>query len=525
MNRTGKHPTLWLLMVLPLGLALLIYHPWAKLPLDIWDFREFLPILQRTSGAWHRFTALLGYYAHHGRTNPLFYATFVMQYSWFGIDAGGWQCLRVVWMSLDLFLVVFLCRRIGLHMAAGIAAAMVLVTASPAVRAWVQLMAEPQALAAILAAACIGTTYRSTDRWQRAACWITLLVAAAFLSKEVVGSLGTVVFLIAVAWNKDDDEPLIARRHIVLGSALLLVVAAEALLLHTIRAQPEATGYGMAYGSGALSLGRFGANLLAIMLPVRPGADAALGMLYPANVAAILVLVLGLTTRLRRRPADACLAVVVSAGVLPAIIGAAVYLPWPKFDSFYALPFFVGPLLLYAAAIDELLTAGGIRRAFAVIAIVVVPGYAAIAANRSVESAAASLRLNADLARLSGRFAHGDTLLVLSPPQGPRGLPVAANELREYGATLGWIDTTRAAAFLAAPCDRYTPTTDVTAPGGPVFVSYSYGCGRLPNATLQIVSEFAWRDWHTLAAVHDTMTLSFAGAAVRELMHKPAPKP
>ncbi len=511
-------------MVLPLGLALLIYHPWAKLPLDIWDFREFLPILQRTTGAWQQFIALLGYYAHHGRTNPLFYGTFVIQYGWFGTDAGGWQWLRVAWMSVDLALVVLLCRRIGLTLIAGIAAAMVLVVATPAVRAWVQLMAEPQALAAILGAACIATTYSATARWQRAACWITVLVAMAFLSKEVAGSLGAVVLLIAVAWNREEGEPLIMRRHIVLGTLLLIVVIAEALLLRIIRAQPEATGYGMAYGSGALSLSRFGANLLAITLPVRPGADAALGLLYPANVAAILALVLGLTTRLRRRAADTRLAVVMIIGALPAIIGAAVYLPWPKFDSFYGLPFFIGPLLLYAAAIDELLTAGGVRRAFAVIAIVAVPGYAAIAANRSVESAAASLRLNADLARFSGRFAHDDTLLVLSPPQGPRGLPVAANELREYGATLGWIDTTKAAAFLAAPCDRFTPTTDVTAPGGPVFVSYSYGCGRLPNATLQIVSEYSWRDWHTLAVVHDTMTLDLAGAAVRELMRTPANK-
>ena len=64
------------------------------LPLDIWDFREFLPILNRTHGGWAQFVALLDYYAHHGRMNPLFYATFVVQYHWFGVDASGWQWLR-----------------------------------------------------------------------------------------------------------------------------------------------------------------------------------------------------------------------------------------------------------------------------------------------------------------------------------------------------------------------------------------------------------------------------------------------
>ena len=102
---------MWLLLVLPLMLALLIYHPYITLPLDIWDFREFLPILQRHHGIWDRFTALLGDYAHHGRTNPLFYGTFVLQYGWFDVGASGWQWLRVCWMSLDAVLIVVICRR------------------------------------------------------------------------------------------------------------------------------------------------------------------------------------------------------------------------------------------------------------------------------------------------------------------------------------------------------------------------------------------------------------------------------
>lgn len=514
MNRVVRGPMLWLLVALPIALAATIYHPYRVLPLDVWDFREFLPILQRATGAWPRFIALLAYYSHHGRMNPLFYATFVLQYGWFHTDPSGWQWLRFIWMSLDTVLVVLIARRTGLRLAAGVAAAALLVTATSAVRAWVQLMGEPQALAAILAAAYVALNYQTTRRWQRAAAAITLLVAVAFLSKEVVGSLGVVVLLLAVFWQRSGSGLAIrSRRNVVLAMSLASVAAGELILLLAIRSRPEAIGYGMAYGKAPVSLAHFAANLVAILLPVRPGADARLGLLYPANVLAILVLALGLTAYVRRHRADFLFVRVLVLGTLPVLIGAAVYLPWPKFDSFYGLPFLVGPLLLYAAAIDELLAHGGVRRYFAVAVAVLVPCYTTVAASRSVETAAASLRLNADLARLMGHFAPDDSVLVLSPPEGPHALPVKADELRDYAAALGWLDTTRAPVVLAVPCNRFVPAIGPDTPG-PVYVSYSYGCGRMPNPALRIVSAYTWHDWRTFTAIRDTMSLDLSGAAV-----------
>jgi hypothetical protein len=515
-----QHPTRWLLLALPLVLALLIYHPYQTLPFDIWDFREFLPILRRTEGHWAQFLALVDYYAHQGRMNPLFYATFVAQYAWFGGAASGWQWLRFAWMALDVVLVVILAQRIGLRLTAGIAAAGLLVTATPATRAWVQLMAEPQALAVILGATLVALDYQATPHWKRSAFWIVLLVALAFLSKEVVGALGAVVLLIALFWRRQAGEALLSRRNTVLAVTLALVVTAELILLLAIRARPGAIGYGMAYGSGSLTLSRLGANLVAIALPVRPGADAQLSLLYPGNLLPILVLAFGLATHVRRRRPNARLAALIGLGLLPPLIGALVYLPWPKFDSFYGIPFFVGIVLLYAAAINELLGDRGVRRWFAIIAAVLIPCYGAVAASRSVETAAASLRLNAYLARLMGRFGPGDTVLVLSPPDGPHALPVKADELRDYATAMNWLDTTRAATILPAPCNRFSPNVGPDAPG-PAFVSYSYGCGRFPYPALRIVSGYTWHDWLTLAAVHDTMALDLSGAAVRRVLRRP----
>ena len=175
MNQREQHPTGWLLLVLVIIAAAIIYHPYQLLPLDVWDFREFIPILKVAGNPWQQLGALLAYYAHHGRMNPLFYATFVDEYDWFGTHAIGWQWLRFGWMTVDLVLVVLIARRLGIRLAVGVAAAAVLVVATPAVRAWVQLMAEPQALAAILGATWLAVGYAKTAAWPRSAASISLL--------------------------------------------------------------------------------------------------------------------------------------------------------------------------------------------------------------------------------------------------------------------------------------------------------------------------------------------------------------
>ena len=108
---------------------------------------------------------------------------------------------------------------------------------------------------------------------------------------------------------------------------------------------------------------------------------------------------------------------------------------------------------------------------------------------------------------------------MLSPPAGPRALPVQADELHDYAWAMGWLDSTHSATFRTAPCARYVPGISRAAPSV-AFVSYSYGCGRLPDPALRIVSEFTWRDWLTLAAVHDTMTLDLSGTAVDAMLHR-----
>jgi hypothetical protein len=513
----SRRVSTWLLAALPIALAVLVYRPWRLLPFDMWDFADFLPVISHLHGAMSQYGALLHYYAQDGRMNAVFYLTFVAQFTAFGFHSGDWQLLRFVVMAFDLCLLFAVMRKMGVRPVAAAGALGLLAMASPALRAWLQLMAEPMALAALLAGVWVALDFGVTPHWRRSVAVIMALVACTFLSKEVDGALGLMVLLVAVFWPQPGREraPLFSRRNVALALGVALVAAGEAVLLLIVRAQPHATGYGMAYGSAPLSLAALGSNLIAMLMPVRPAGGAAIGLAYPANVLAILVVVLALLAAVREQRDRRSLVIKVALGLLPAVLGALIYWPWPDFHPFYVLPFFVGPIFLYAGALDVLLKGSRFQRSLAILAAVVAPLYAAIPASRSTEIAAASLRLNANFAVLLPHFHDGDTLVVLDPVGVSRALPVEPPLLRKYAVSLGLFDdTTHAPLLRAVACDAYGPGSSAAVPAA--IVSYSYGCGQIRHATVHVIAPYVWRDWLTLARVDDTLSLDFAGPLVAD---------
>ena len=256
-------------------------------------------------------------------------------------------------------------------------------------------------------------------------------------------------------------------------------------------------------------------------MPVRAEGHASVAAVYPTNVLTLLALLLAVLAVLRRSGDRGRLyrGVTLAAGTV--LLGAALYWPWPKFDTFYGLPFFAAPALLYGAAIDRLWCGSHRERIFAVLVAVVAPLYGAIPASRSTESAAASLQLNADFAHLLTRFQPGDTIAVLDPASGPRQLLAAPELLRTYAAAIKLFpDTADAPTIISVGCDSLQQR--VATPG--MVVSYSYGCGRFRQPQLRIVAPFVWRDWLTLAAVRDTLSVEFVGPLVNSrLLHRAGP--
>lgn len=492
-------------------LACLVYRPDRPLPFDLWDFREFLPILRDHPGVSDGYQALLRYYAGHGRMNPLFYLTFAVQFAVFGDWAWGWQLLRFAVMLADTLLLLWLARRLGLGWLAATTSAALFVVATPAVRGWVQLMAEPQVMLFLLVGSHLALDLDRAPRWRGRVAMILACLLAAFLSKEIAGMLGAFVVVLAIVGPGQPLDPgrLRTPRHRALAIGALLVVVAVGVMILRIRSLPVATGYGMAYGKGTLSAARLAENVAAIVLPVHPNGQTALGLLYPANILAILALALGAVAWRQVGTTVASLLRVAALGLAVILCGALAYWPWPKFDSFYALPFFAAPALLIGAGVEGLWRRGGIRRGLAAAAATLIIGYAAIPAARSTATAAAALQLNVSVARLLGTFGPDDTVYVAGPDHGPRRLPIGAAELRNYAVAIEATVPARAPVVLDRDCAEVPASTERT-----VLITYSYGCGLMPTPTVRFLAGYRWRDWLTFAARSDTLAVDAVGPPV-----------
>lgn len=496
-------------LLLVLGAAS-IYHPLRALPLDVWDFREFLPILERHDGMAAQWQALLTYYGTHGRMNPLFYLTFVLQFNLFGADATGWQAIRFLVMCLDVALVAGLALRLGSSRWGATLAASLFIVATPAVSGWVQLMAEPLALLSLLAAVHLALGLRTARHEALRVLGILGGLAGLLLLKEVVGVLGALLVVFAILGWPTPSLPIGRPRLsvIVLAVGAVLLAVAVAGMIVKVRHTTGATGYGMAYGSAPLQPGRLWHNVMASVMPVRGEGRTMLSLLYPTNL--LLIALAGTALFIRRRRPGAAMWYALALGLAIPVVGALAYWPWPKFDAFYALPFFLGPALLLGAALTVIEGAGRriawVGRGAAMLAV----GYAVIPASRSVEATGARIELNASVARLLGRLMPADTVIILGPATGARQLPVRGEELRDYALALRWAGREQVPSVRDADCPSYQPDAGERT----VFVSYSYGCGRLPAPRLRLIASYAWRDWVTLAPGRDTLTADLDGAAV-----------
>ncbi len=497
-------------LIAALAVAAWIYRPWVVLPFDIWDFREFVPLLRRSEGVVDQLAGLARYYADHGRQNLLFYSTFVAQWQWFGDSPAGWQLVRFGLMMGNVVLAFLVLRRFGISRFGALAGAGMLLAATPVLRGWVQLMAEPQALMALLLATLIALRYQGTVRWKRDAALLALLLAVVVFSKEVLGVLAGLVVLLA--WCRQPDGsfrvPGKSPRNRLLAGLSLLVVFGAGILLLVIRSRPSAQGYGMAYGEASFTLARVGDLFLAAILPFRTAGDFRVGLLYPANLLFLAIAGLGWAVRLRERGTRRSALIELGwIGAIP-LVGALAYWPWPKYDSFYALPFFFGSALLLGCAVTALERRSRSYRIGVRIAVPIAIGYLAIAAQRSVAVASAALELNVALARNLKVFREADTVMVAGPRIGHRALPVQGPELGEYAVAMGYARSDELPRVVDVDCEGGRQRL-AAGLGRKVLVSYSYGCGVFPESSVRLTRSYRYRDWLTLRPVIDSAMVDF----------------
>jgi len=459
------------------AVALLVYRPWVAAPFSTLDFSEFLPLLRAPGGVVGHFVILAKYFAGHGRSAWVTYAWISLNWSLFGEWARGWDLLRFALMCGVAGLAWAFLRRVGCSAAGATAGAALLVVGTPAQEGWTRLTGEPLGLAALLGAAMLALGYPAARRWPARAAAIALLLGLAVLAKEVLAVCALPVVLLAVFGLPARGPVKLSlgrRTGAVVALSLLSVGAAALLVVATLRAAP-ASGYAQSYGHGALNSVRYTLTLQLMGLPISRTLP------LPVRVAAALlgsVAALGWALLLHRpQRRDGRLLALVLVLMVPAL-GAAVYLPWPRVERFYALPFLAGPVVLLGVGVTGLMRRVG--PLYALLPVVAGLTLAAADAAAHADEAVAIRQMNGTLARALGTMPGVDTVFVALPRsefaaqawQGP------GPTLRRYAVATG-VAGVNAPAVLDADCGEVAARFRGP-PRRVAFISYAQACGPLP---------------------------------------------
>ena len=489
-----------------IGLACVIYTPWAGRPFDILDFSEFLPLLRRESWFGTRFLALSDYYLHeHGRLNLVSYAALAAKWSILGDATMLWQWLRFFQMVLLVAGVYLLARRLDAGRVGAAAGAALFVSARSAEEAWIRLtMGEPLGLSLMLGAALVITGDRKASRSDvRASVIAGALVAAAILAKEMLVAWVPVLLLLALCYREDGSlGPSVwdtrSRSHVlaVVGAALATGVAV--VLAASGRGAESLTA---SYQVQSLTPARAAGLWNQMVMPENSFARSSM-WLHPANLFLAVTCLGGLALACTRPEArrHALLISAIAAG-LPAI-GVLLYLPWPYFNPFYALPFLVGPALLLSTAVTAVERYLPRARWSAYAGAAGISLFAAFHSAYVARVTIAHQQVNGEVAQLLPAYATVDSIVVAQPYAPQQKWQGPGPTLVRYALSMG----------IAR---RLPPAVDITCVesrgllgerlGNTLLVSYTFFCGAVPGASRRVRRYFRYFDYPALAVVTDSV--------------------
>lgn len=485
-------------------LALLLVAPWARQAFAVWDFGELLPLLAGGEGFVEAIRSLAEYYRADGRANYLTYAQIALTWQVAGDSAIAWQVQRALLMILPAVLFVIVSWRLGgTPVVAGLGGLLVTLGAS-AMEGWTLLMGEPLAVVLLLLMVVAAAGYRESGKWRGRAVWIGCLALAVMQTKEVLGVCipPVVVLAICLEPGRGIRMPRMDRRTFWLAGALAVALMLELAVLLPALTHLQAEGYAGGYGADGLGLARVGSLALAMQLPMWFSGSGLGTLLYPANAAVCLLLLLGAGRFLRTRPLRA--PGILILGVLP-LIGALIYAPWPRYAPFYGLPFWFGGagLIVAAGSVLSRRSRGGAIAATGLLVVAV--GFTAIAADRALKERHAHSALAEVLVQELPDWSGVDSVFVVGPPTGPRRWPVTGPELHRYAVAFG------------AGADTPPPMVEISCGEAAarlrdglyraVLLNSAQSCGPLPIRTGIHVARYQYRDWLNFSIVPDSVVL------------------
>jgi hypothetical protein len=436
------------------------------------------------------------YFTQQGRANVVEYAVLALKWTLFGSDVVAWQLARAAWMLGLVAGVFILLGRLGSSARAASAGAMLFVVATSASQGWTRLtMGEPLALGFLLVGAHVAVGYSRSAAWRRDALVITMAMVLVVFTKEIL--VCTAPFVVALALMHRGrgiaGAPARDRRSVVLVMVVALACAAALVPAALAATGARSESYAAAYGGAGLTPAWF-VELLARMLLVQP-------LLFPGNLLLVALVLAGVATATREHRGSEVAWRLGMVLLLP-VCGALAYVPWPRFERFYALPFLLAVAMLLALALTALeqRLARGAWGVYAIAAIAL--AYHALDAGQGARESAARQRVNAQVADAIARETGADSIRVAT-----------AFLVRQQWQGLG--PTLRRYAAATHPGVAIPPAVDVACDeagrryrqgvGRSVLVTYSNQCGTLPGATLTVRERFRYIDWLTLGVVQDSL--------------------
>jgi hypothetical protein len=464
-------------------IAFTVYEPWRPAPFSILDFSEFLPLLQGTESLGERISALAAYYRSHGRFALLTYAYIALNWTLFGSASAGWEWARFGLMTFNVLLAFALLRRLTHSIFAAFLGAALFIVAAPAAGAWVRLTGEPLSLLALLSGALLASGYQQSADWPWRTAALVLLCTAAVAAKETSIVAAGVLIVFACSWDgpRGIVRPRMSSRNVWLlalsTAAMLMIIGAAVIGMSSVAAD----GYIRSYGEGTPEPLRLLTTFLVFVLPM-PAAPGVVGLV--TTVIFSILAVVGWNRRIRNKSTPVPYAELALLLALP-MLGAAAYLPWPRLEFFYGLPFLFGSACVLAVAVAQLARQSRTHAVLVHCAGAIMIGLAATAASQWARTVTALHEINWQLVHEIGALHGAEPVLVATPATTPQEWQGTGATLRRFALAVG-VAGDELPEFREVPCNAALDDFSPDRAASVLLISYAHQCGPLPNPLLSI---------------------------------------
>jgi hypothetical protein len=483
-------------------ISFFVYRPDRRLPFDVIDFSEFVPLLKSSPSASEQLAKVVAYYAGHGRVNVVGYLFVLAKWNIWDANTVAWQWLRFGTMWLIIALTFLLLRRLGASLLGAFMGATVFLFAPAAAAGWIHLTAAEPLGTVILLVMCI-LALSDHQQWtdHRLAVALGLLTVLLLLTKEILGVTLVLPLLLAAATLTKHGSPRPSRRLAFIASGLSLGALLSLVPIVTVAIRARSDSYASEFGKQFRPATDAIAAWIRGLTPFDPFASIpglAQGLL---DVAFLGLLVVGWRVR-----ADGVLpsrrSLLWGLLLFPLLIGI-VYLPWPVFASFYALPALLSLAIVVGIAVTGV-QATALRSPGVIVWLMCLMVGAMVAANDTSRTAAGR-RLQGRAAELVSR-ASVDSIYVASPRPSRLRSSGLATILVRYGSALGMpmpegLDVNCAQADSLS--ERLPTRSMLLTYNALHFVHGSLRC-PIPHARILLEERFTQWRWSRLPVRYDS---------------------